>query len=154
MRILVAEDDLDESSLYELTLEARGHVVTTAIDGRTCLRIYRAAAKDAYDVVVLDYLMPFVNGLDVAKEILDINPEQRIIFVSAFVRDTLAKSVKELNKVIEIIEKPFEPEELAIIIENENAITKLHEFNSTNLTTGNVDYLLLKLKEIQKAGRA
>ncbi|MDQ3967915.1 MAG: hypothetical protein M3275_05910 [Thermoproteota archaeon] len=36
-------------------------------------------------VVILDYKMPKKDGLRVAKEILDMNPEQRIIFASAYV---------------------------------------------------------------------
>ena len=41
-----------------------------------------------FDVVVLDYKMPGKDGMEVAKEILTINPDQRIIFASAYVRDS------------------------------------------------------------------
>jgi len=45
--------------------------------------------ESSYDVVILDYKMPGVNGMDVAKEIFKINPNQRIIFASAYVEETL-----------------------------------------------------------------
>ena len=35
------------------------------------------------DLIILDYHMPIKNGLDAAKEILEINPKQKIIFISA-----------------------------------------------------------------------
>jgi response regulator RpfG family c-di-GMP phosphodiesterase len=51
--------------------------------------------------------MPGKDGMEVAKEILRINPEQRIIFASAYVKETLENSVKELNRVVELLQKPF-----------------------------------------------
>ena len=51
--------------------------------------------------------MPQINGLDVAKEIFSINPHQRIIFASAYVKENLEESVKCLNKIVELIQKPF-----------------------------------------------
>lgn len=55
-----------------------------------------------FDVVVLDYKMPDKNGMEVAKEILRINPHQRIMFASAYVIETLKDSVKELSRVVEL----------------------------------------------------
>lgn len=53
-----------------------------------------------FDVVVLDYKMPKLDGLQVAKQILNWNPMQRVIFASAFVMETLRDSVKELEQVV------------------------------------------------------
>jgi DNA-binding NarL/FixJ family response regulator len=53
--------------------------------------------------VVLDHKMPKINGMEVAKEILAINPHQRVIFVSAFVKETLIDSIKNLMHVVEVI---------------------------------------------------
>jgi CheY-like chemotaxis protein len=60
-----------------------------------------------FDVVILDYKMPGKNGLEIAKEILDLVPRQRIIFASAYVKETLMTSVKELSQVVEMLQKPF-----------------------------------------------
>jgi hypothetical protein len=51
--------------------------------------------------------MPSTNRMDVAKEILGIDPHQRIIFPSAYVEETLQESVKQLKKVVELMQKPF-----------------------------------------------
>jgi CheY-like chemotaxis protein len=78
-----------------------------------------------YDVLVLDYKMPGKNGMEVAKEILEMNPEQRIIFASAYVKDTLEESVKELNRVIELLQKPFSIDALIDTIEDKEVYEEL-----------------------------
>jgi CheY-like chemotaxis protein len=55
-------------------------------------------SSSPFDVVILDHKIPKKDGLQAAKEILDINPEQRIIFASAYVKETLTESVKQLKK--------------------------------------------------------
>jgi CheY-like chemotaxis protein len=51
-----------------------------------------------FDAVVLDYKMPKINGMEVAKEMLTVNAHQRIIFASAYVQDTLVYSVHQLKQ--------------------------------------------------------
>src|SRR5215204_2983235 len=74
-----------------------------------------------FDVVILDYRIPGKDGLHVAKEILELNPEQRIIFASAYVRETLEDSVKELKTVVELMQKPFDSDVLVDTIEDKEA---------------------------------
>jgi DNA-binding NtrC family response regulator len=74
-----------------------------------------------FDAVVLDYRMPGKDGLHVAKEILDLNPEQRIIFASAYVKETLEDSVKELKTVVELMQKPFDADILVDTIEDKES---------------------------------
>ncbi|MFQ5969568.1 MAG: response regulator [Nitrososphaerales archaeon] len=116
MKILIAEDEHQIAKQYKIVLEARKHHAVTTPDGEECLRVYRDALKQTgtksdngspFDVVVLDYRMPGMNGMEVAKEILKLNPKQRIIFASAFVRELLLESAKELNQPVEFIQKPF-----------------------------------------------
>jgi CheY-like chemotaxis protein len=101
MRILVAEDEEDIKSVYHMTLAGRGHEVFLTSDGEECLKIYRKKLQEHqeegehdgktslsyFDALILDYKMPKKDGLQVAKEILEINPEQRIIFASAYVKE-------------------------------------------------------------------
>lgn len=74
-----------------------------------------------FDVVVLDYKMSDKDGMEVAKEILKINPHQRIIFASAYVIDTLREAVKKLNRVVELLQKPFTLEAFVNTIEDKEA---------------------------------
>jgi CheY-like chemotaxis protein len=174
LQILIADDDVDAAELYRASLEARGHIVTITLDGQECVNAYRNAIdrlKQAgkrssntapFDAVILDYKMPRIDGLEAAKEILRINVSQRIIFASAFVKETLMESVKELNQVMELIQKPFEPDLLVDLVEDTTMISRLGDLNSlvTDITkkngnapdSGQIDNLLQLLKKIQKSG--
>ena len=52
--------------------------------------------------------MPKINGMEVAKEILAVNPHQRIIFASAYVKETLVDSIQQLNQIVELLQKPLD----------------------------------------------
>jgi CheY-like chemotaxis protein len=83
--------------------------------------ILSSPSANAFDVVILDYKMPKMNGMDVAKEILQLNPQQRIIFASAYVTEVLEDSIKELKQVVELLQKPFEISVLVDTIEDKEA---------------------------------
>src|SRR5512145_1915622 len=97
------------------------------------LRNKKAASKfftePTYDVVILDYKMPGMTGMDVAKEILAINPHQRIIFASAYVEETLRESAKQLKQVVELMQKPFSLSLLVDLVEDKGAYEELKELN-------------------------
>jgi CheY-like chemotaxis protein len=113
-----------------------------------------------YDAVVLDYRMPKKDGLQVAKEILASNPSQRIIFASAYVKETLRESVKELRQVVELMQKPFLPEALLDVVEDSDAypelkklfvnVRKMTESDFENPSPDQIKDILEGLKKIQK----
>jgi len=169
----VAEDDTDAADLYKAALEVSGHRVDTAVDGRECLSRYQDAVHklaasgrkpsdhQPYDAVILDYKIPIVDGLQVAREMLKLNPHQRIIFASAYTKDTLADAVMGLKHAVELIQKPFEPEMLLEIIEDKSMAKQIGELNAVagNISRDNVNpqeneinVLLERLKKIQKEG--
>lgn len=80
--------------------------------------VNRKQNRPPFDVVILDYRIPQKDGLQVAKEILELNSYQRIIFASAYVRETLAESVKHLKQVVELLQKPFIADMLVDTIED------------------------------------
>jgi CheY-like chemotaxis protein len=110
-----------------------------------------------YDVVILDYKMPGMNGMDVAKEILGVNPHQRIIFASAYVRETLQESVKQLKQVVELMQKPFSLSQLVDAVEDKEVYEELKSLNvdvnrirAAEPSHQVVIDLLERLKKIQK----
>lgn len=118
------------------------------------------SVSSPFEVVVLDYRMPKKDGLEVAKEILALNPSQRIIFASAYVKETLRESIKELRQVIELLQKPFLPQALVDVIEDTEAypelkklfvnIRKISEMDFENPTPDQIKNIFEGLKKIQK----
>lgn len=139
MKILIAEDQSDLLHQYKSFLEDGGHEVVTAEDGAKGLFLYAQefkkqnslgdSSESIFDSVVLDYQMPKMNGLDTAKEILAINPRQRIIFASGFLEETLADSITNLNQIVELLQKPFPLKTLLDTIEDRKIYEKLEKLN-------------------------
>jgi CheY-like chemotaxis protein len=171
MNVLIAEDERSMSDLYRIALESRGHRVLITFDGSECINAYKEALGrleqagkkpsryEPFDAVVLDYRMPRMDGLEAAKQIFSLNKEQRIIFASAFVKETLRDSVKHLEQVVELIQKPFEPKVLAQLIEDTSATKELQEinrmigqFDPDKPNDEQISELLDVLKKIQKVG--
>jgi DNA-binding response OmpR family regulator len=172
MRILIAEDEPDIAMQYELALTDRKHDITVTHDGEQCLDAFyqelekREPAKNQrmnkppFDAVILDYRMPKKDGMEVAREILAVEPKQRILFASAYVLETLVDSVKSLHQVVELIQKPFELDPFVDLIEDKGIYSELEELNvnakkikDLNPTHQQVQDLLKGLKKLQK-GRA
>jgi CheY-like chemotaxis protein len=144
LRILVAEDEEDTASVYCSILVSRGHEVILTSNGEECLNVYRQKLQERqqryhnekvsssyFDIVILDYRMPRKHGLQAAKEILEANPEQRIIFASAYVMPTVVESVKELKRVVELMQKPFSMSALINTVENTEAYEGLKRLIAT-----------------------
>jgi two-component system cell cycle response regulator CpdR len=164
MKILAAEDEKNISLIYKIFLEERGHDVTITADGKMCLEKYYAAATKTtshlpvFDVVVLDYRMPGLDGLDVAKEILRLRPDQRIIFASAYTEETLCESIRDLKMFVELLQKPFEPSVLVEIIEGNMVYEQMKaaakdrkKLDDWNLSHDEAQDLLDKVTKLRRA---
>ena len=133
MKILIAEDERTILAQYKVALEKRSHQVTVTTDGEECLRVYalqmQRTQRAPFDAVVLDYRMPKMDGMEVAKRILELAPHQRIIFASAYVRETLIDSVKQLKQIVELLQKPFQLDTLIDILEDKEIFEQLERLN-------------------------
>ena len=144
MKMLIAEDNDDIALTYKSGLDRRKFLVTIVSNGEECLRVYNEelhrikfnnasnqsslyslANNPPFDIVLLDYKMPHIDGLEVAKEILSINPHQRIIFASAYVKESLEKSIKNLSHSVELLQKPFSFRDLINILEDNKLYSEL-----------------------------
>ena len=170
LKVLIAKDEKDIARLYKMALEKRRHEVLVAYNGEDCLKIYHEVSQrvksrtyltvniqQPFDAVLLDYRMPKINGIEVAKEILAVNPHQRIIFASAYVKETLTDSIKEIKQVVELMQKPFGEDALIDTIEDKDIYQRLQKFNvdidiikAINPTHEQIVDLLERLQRIQK----
>lgn len=112
-KILLVEDDENLGSLLQEYMKAKGFDADWAKDGE---KGYKSFMSQKYDICILDIMMPYKDGLSLAKDIRAINSEIPIIFLSA-------KSMQE--DVIEgfraggddYMKKPFSMEELLFRID-------------------------------------
>jgi CheY-like chemotaxis protein len=81
-RILCIDDEAVGLAVRKMMLESEGFEVTTAPDGKTGLQLFSDAE---FDLVVLDYSMPGMNGGDVAMAMRKLRPGTPIILLSAYV---------------------------------------------------------------------
>jgi CheY-like chemotaxis protein len=174
MKILVAEDEVNIATQYRAVLEENKHTVQITHDGNECLQAYydeldkvanetraaRTRRKAPYDAVVLDYRMPNKDGMEVAREILAIEPKQRVLFASAYVVDTLVESVKNLQQVVELLQKPFDLYEFVDLLEDkqiwrglEKLNVRVKEVKDLSPSHNEIRDLLEGLRKLQK-GRA
>jgi CheY-like chemotaxis protein len=115
LNILIAEDNDFTALQYNRILEKFGHNVVIAKDGEECLKKYEDEKKKnarkmlgegPFDVVVLDQSMPKKTGKEVAKEILNGTPNQRIIFASAYALGA-ENETAFFKENVEFLQKPF-----------------------------------------------
>lgn len=122
LNILVAEDSKDLAESYKIILQERGHSVTVTADGIECMQAYRDSLKHGketdlnFDVILLDQHMPGMSGVNVAKAIQQLNPQQRIIFLTGWGNEVV-KSLNDINENIEIMNKPFHLQSLITQLE-------------------------------------
>lgn len=110
VRVLLVEDELSLALLVKDNLEDQGYAVDHVTDGQLAIEQFQ---KDTPDIIILDVMMPKVNGYDVSKAIRAINRSVPIIFLTAKVQ------VKDVVKGFEsggndYIRKPFSIQELLV----------------------------------------
>ncbi|TDM16839.1 response regulator transcription factor [Macrococcoides canis] len=106
--ILIIEDDEKISRVIELELEFAGYKVSKAYTGREGLNVYEA---EQIDLILLDVMIPELNGLEVLRRIRMTDTQTKIIMLTA--RDTVMDKVGGLDGgANDYMTKPFEIEEL------------------------------------------
>jgi len=86
-------------------LKLEGHeIVAKAFNGEEAIEIYKNL-QNAPDIILMDHRMPSKDGVEVTEEILSINPNSKIIFVSADY--TVRDKALEVG-AIDFLEKPID----------------------------------------------
>lgn len=103
MRILLVEDDRDVAEYVRRELAAEGHGVSVCHDGASGLE---TAQRTAFDIVVLDVMLPFMDGLEVTRRLRLEDRETPILLLTA--RDAPEEIVRGLDAgADDYLTKPF-----------------------------------------------
>ncbi len=103
MRILLVDDDRDVAEYVRRDLEDEGHAVSVCHDGAAGLR---AAERTAFDIIVLDVMMPFLDGLEVTRRLRRQHVQTPILLLTA--RDAPEEIVRGLDAgADDYLTKPF-----------------------------------------------
>jgi two-component system, OmpR family, response regulator ArlR len=127
MKILIVEDEIGIANFLKQGLEEEGYEVLVAHDGKSGLELTR---KQKVDIVLLDWILPQMLGIDVCKEIRKEDSKTPILFLTA--KDTIQETIEGLKAgANDYIKKPFSFDELVERIkihfrnENQNEILSL-----------------------------
>jgi len=113
IHILVAEDDCDMRELIERVIKEEGYNVSLAENGEQACEILRK--EDDIKIVITDIRMPKVDGPEVLEEALKVNPDIKVIFMTAF--GEVEQYLELMNKgAFDYLNKPFKVTELARMV--------------------------------------
>ncbi len=113
-RILVVDDDVFVRDVVLKFLSEQGYSVITANDGHEAIRYLRL--EDIY-LVLTDLRMPGVDGLEVLRTAMQINPKIAVVILTAYgTLDTALEAVKE--GAYDYIAKPFVMQQLLMVVRN------------------------------------
>jgi PAS domain S-box-containing protein len=103
-RILLVDDEPTLMEMGTSLLERLGYKVTSQTDSVKALEIFRSS-PDKFDLVITDYTMPKLTGLDFAREVLRVRPDMPIMLCTGFSEKITPDSVKELG--LGFLMKPY-----------------------------------------------
>lgn len=130
LHILIIEDEPGIYNFLKQGLEEEGYRITIASDGKQGLELFQSEKPD---LILLDWMLPKMNGIDVCKAVRKKDTNTPILFLTA--KDTVQETIEGLQcGANDYIKKPFSFEELLERI-------KIHFRNkkeSTVLTLGNI----------------
>jgi DNA-binding response OmpR family regulator len=110
MRILIVEDESAISGFLKEGLEEEGFSVDVADNGRKGLELALDFANE-YDVMLLDWMVPGVSGIEICRNVRKVNQQVPIIFITA--KDTVDDTIFGLETgANDYLKKPFAFEEL------------------------------------------
>lgn len=147
MNILMLNDNESRVLGYKRELESRNHNLLATNTPEACLSSYQSELQEIFlktdpvehiqpfDAVILDCDSCGFGGMEIAKEILAVNPRQRIVLiVTAKVYQSIAKSPQKVKSSLAILQKPIPDRSIVDIIELKEVYLELQKMNvDTNI---------------------
>lgn len=133
MKILLVEDEKNLALFIEKGLQQAGHSVEKSNDGSKGMEM---AASDSFDLILLDLMLPGINGFDLLKNLRSFGIKTPVIIISAL--SNTENIVKGLDLgAIDYIKKPFDWDELLArirVVQKKNSNSNSNTLNIEDLT--------------------
>jgi len=111
-KILIVDDEPFNLDLLEQELTDKGYAIERAADGAEALTKFESTQPD---LVLLDYQMPDMNGLEVLKKIRARGSDVPVVMITA--HGTIERAVQAMKEgAYDFVPKPFDPDHLALIV--------------------------------------
>ena len=118
-RVLIVDDEPDILLMLRVNLEADGFETALAADGETALR---RMAEDRFDLLLLDVMMPVMDGWGVLDALPRLAHPPRVIVVSAKSSDRdITRAIE--SGAVDYLTKPFSPAELGVLVQQVVALS-------------------------------
>jgi len=152
LSILIVEDGRSQREMLRDFLISEGHGVQEAENGEAAIK---KVLNNHFDLLLLDYKMPGMDGLEVLKEVKRINREIDVVIITAY--GTIETAVEAIKVgAIDYITKPIELDELLILVDRvserrglirENELLK-QELGKTGVTAEKIIYKSAQMVEL------
>src|SRR5688572_19841873 len=112
-KILIVDDEPSNRNILGQELIHRGYAVDLARNGREAICKLESAPAE---LVILDYMMPGMNGLDVLRELRVLGNETPVIMITAY--GSVERAVDAMRAgAYDFITRPFEPDHIALVVQ-------------------------------------
>jgi two-component system, NtrC family, response regulator AtoC len=112
-KILIVDDEPSNRSILGQELAQKGYSVEAASDGREALRKVESSRPD---LIILDYMMPDLSGLEVLKELRKRENDTPVVMITAY--GTMERAVEAMKEgAYDFITRPFEPDHIALVVQ-------------------------------------
>lgn len=104
--ILVVDDNEQALALVKEALSTKGYSVLTANRGGGAMTILESKKGEGVELVIIDLVMPDVDGAELASKILAKQPDMKILVMSGYADDVVVHGIVD-SKNVDFLGKPF-----------------------------------------------
>ena len=141
-KLLIVDDEQSYRQLLTLVFEGDGHQIRTAMNGREALEMLEA---EPAEVIITDVRMPDMDGIELLRHVREFLPDVGFVLMTAFATVDTAREAFKLG-ADDFIQKPFDVEELKIIVkkafERQSLITENKAFKKAQRERGSVKNII------------